>query len=68
MKYRRGYAQGIGQIDSDEIFFRYHDETWSFPTYDVAGYRGIAHYNGIHWEAKVADLRRMKKTMEKAHG
>lgn len=67
MKYRRGIAQGISQVENDEIFFRYNDETWSFRTYDVAGYRGIAHYNGMHWEAKVADLRRLKKR-EKAHG
>ena len=71
MKYKKGVAIGMGQIDSDSLFFRYHDETWEFPIYDVVGYRGFAHYNGVHWEAKVSDLRllaaRMKKK-ERAHG
>ena len=60
-KFKRGIAIGSGQIASDEIFFRYNDETWSFPTYDVLGYRGVAHFNGVYYEAKVSDLRRLQK-------
>lgn len=61
-------AIGVGQIKSDSIFFRAGDETWEFPTYDVLGYRGIAHYNGIHYVAKVADLRKMAKKMKAKNG
>ena len=69
MTYRRGIAQGIGQIARDAIFFRYRDETWEFPTYDVLGYRGIAHFNGVYYEAKVKDLRKLaKNNKEQAHG
>ena len=66
MKYRRGIAIGQGQIESDEIFFRYHDETWEFPAYDVLGYRGIAHFNGVNYVARVSDLRKMA-CMDKEH-
>ena len=63
MKYKRGIAIGMGQIKSDAISFRYNDETWEFPTYDVLGYRGIAHFNGMHYEAKVRDLRSLAKRL-----
>ncbi len=65
MTYAKGVAQGVPQIKSETIFFRYGDETWEFPTYDVLGYKGIAKFNGIHYEAKVKDL---KKLARKANG
>ena len=70
MKYRPGIAIGMSQIKTGRIFFRYRDETWDFDTYDVIGYRGFAHYNGMHYEASVKDLRQLakKNNKEQAHG
>ena len=61
MNYKKGIAQGQPQINSDSVFFRYYDRTWEFPAYDVLGYKGIAHYNGLHYEASVKDLEKMEK-------
>ena len=51
---RTGIAIGIPDIRTDAIDFRYQDQTWSFPTYDVVG--RIAHYNGVAYEAPVKKL------------
>jgi len=61
MIYKKGVAQGQHQINSDFVFFRYYDRTWEFPTFDVLGYRGIAHHNGLHYEARVKDLEKLEK-------
>ena len=58
--YDKGLAVGVGQVKTDTLFFRYKDETYEFPAIDLLGIKGIAKYNGIYYEAKVKDLRRMK--------
>ncbi len=63
--YKRGLAVGLPQIASDTIFFRFHDETFEFPAFDLLGAPNIAHYNGIYYEAKVTKLRELKA---KSHG
>ena len=56
-------ALGMPMIQSDTIFFRSGDETWELPTFMVAG--KFAHFNGIHYEAKVKDIKRF---LEKNYG
>ena len=63
MTYKEGIAQGFPQISTDTIFFRYKDKTWETPTYGVVG--RIAHFNGLHYEAAVKDLKKLKR---KHHG
>ena len=66
MTYANGIALGSPQIHSDSIFFRYNDETWEFSTFAIlSGDKHLAHFNGIHYEAKVKDLRRLAN---KKHG
>ena len=66
--YDKGLAVGVGQITNDCIFFRFKDETFEFPAYDLLGHKGVAHFNGVYYEAKVSDLRRIRKMKEKEHG
>ena len=63
----KGYAYGLPQINTDSIFFRYKDETWEFPAFDVLGYRGIAKYQGTCYIARVKDLKELEK-LEKKNG
>ena len=64
--YKRGLAGGLPQIKGDTIFFRFREETFEFPTYELLGYRPkIARYNGICYTAPVAKLRKLKEKMEK---
>lgn len=53
-------AVGVQQIRTDSITFRFNDEVFDFPTYDVLGYKGIAHYNGSYYEAPIKALRKLK--------
>ena len=54
-------AIGIPQIRKDTIFFRAGDETWEFPAYEMLGAKGIAHFDGCTYVAKVKDLRKFAK-------
>ena len=64
--YARGMAVGLPQIDKDTIFFRYRDEQFEFPAYELLGMPGIAHFNGSHYEADVTKLRKLAARMN--HG
>lgn len=55
--------QGYPQIKSDSIIFRHKDEVFDLPTYGVVGV--FAHFNGLHYEAKLKDI---KKFLRKKHG
>ena len=66
--FRRGIAIGIQNIRNDSIMFRYQNEFLELPTYDVLGYKGVAHYNGTYYEAPIKALRKLLKQKEAAHG
>lgn len=59
--YAKGFAVGLPQINTDTIFFRFKNEVFEFPAYDLLGIAGIAHFNGRYYEAKVSKLRELKE-------
>ena len=59
--YEKGIAVGHGMIHTDTIYFRHRDEVFEFVAYDVVP--EYANYNGVHFEAKVTDLRKLKKKL-----
>ncbi len=54
----KGLAVGVPMITTDEVYFRFREETFSFPTYDI---HSIIHYNGCYYEADVKKLRKLVK-------
>ena len=55
---KKGFALGRGDIKNDTIDFRFRDEVFTFPARDVAD---IVRCNGSFYEAKIDDLRKLKK-------
>lgn len=56
--YQRGIAVGAPSIQNDEITFRFKKELFTFPSVDVIG---VCRYNGIFYEARIDDLRKLAK-------
>ena len=55
---------GHPQIHADTIVFRHGHEVFELPTFGVVG--KFAHFNGIHYEAKLKDIKKYLK--EHRHG
>ena len=66
--YKRGLAGGLPVIKTDMICFRFRDEVFELPTYEILNHRPkIVRYDGVCYVAKVKDLRRFKKKLERSH-
>jgi len=62
--FKKGLAVGFHDIKRDLVHFEFSKtgktgdfERFAFPTFDVVG--KLAHYNGLFYEAKVSDLRKL---------
>lgn len=63
--YERGLAIGMHDIKTDTIHFRFKKEFFEFNPREVIG---LTNYNGYFYEARIVDLRALKRKMKAHHG
>ena len=59
--YKRGIAVGTPDIKSDCIVFFFKGEEFSIPSSRLLSYPKLAHFNGVNYEAKIKDVRKIAK-------
>lgn len=59
--YEKGHAVGHSNVRDDTMTFRYREEVFDLPTRLL---HGISKWNGLFYEAKVDDLRRVEREQD----
>ena len=59
--YKRGIAIGTPDIKSDCIVFFFKGEEFPVPSSTLLSYPQLAHFNGVNYEAKIKDVRKIAK-------
>lgn len=62
--YDKGHAVGNSNVRDDTMTFRYREEVFDLPTRLL---HGVSNWNGLFYQAKVEDLRRIAKELEQAN-